>query len=339
MKKLALFLSLFIMTTALSAQEIKELATKTSGVGSKIDTTVKQRSWYYGGLSLLSFSQDYTLNWAAGGDPAFSVKATGNYYLKYRKNRLLWDNTLDIDYGMQRNLKTKVNTKTTDNVDLASNFGYQLKGNWNCAALVKLQTQISDGYTDNVVTSSFMTPAYLITSLGFEYKTKDWGIFISPVTGKTTFKLDERFFDGSYFAVDSGLKVKGAFGGFARFTLAKNITPVISVNSKLELFSNYLYEPEKVDVNFEMRWIFKITEWLSFSFYAALVYDYDIKFTCFQEDGLTPRLNANGEVMTTDHLQLKENFGLTLMNKFSHEPGQARKHKARRKSDNGPEIR
>ncbi len=339
MKKLALFLSLFIMTTALSAQEIKELATKTSGVGSKIDTTVKQRSWFYGGLSLLSFSQDYTLNWAAGGDPAFSVKATGNYYLKYRKNRLLWDNTLDIDYGMQRNLKTKVNTKTTDNVDLASNFGYQLKGNWNCAALVKLQTQISDGYTDNVVTSSFMTPAYLITSLGFEYKTKDWGIFISPVTGKTTFKLDERFFNGSYFAVDSGLKVKGAFGGFARFTLAKNITPVISVNSKLELFSNYIYEPEKVDVNFEMRWIFKITEWLSFSFYAALVYDYDIKFTCFQEDGVTPRLNAKGEVMTTDHLQLKENFGLTLMNKFSHEPGQARKHKARRKSDNGPEIR
>ena len=325
MKKQIIFIiGLFLLTSVVSAQEIKELATKTSGVGSKIDTTVKNRSWYYGGISLLSFSQDYTLNWAAGGDPAFSVKATGNYYIKYRKNRLLWDNTLDIDYGMQRNLKTKVNTKTTDNVDLASNFGYQLKGNWNCAALIKLQTQISDGYTDEVVTSTFMTPAYLITSLGFEYKTKDWGIFISPVTGKTTFKLDDRFFDGNYFAVDSGLKIKSAFGGFARFTLAKSITPIISVNSKLELFSNYLYEPEKVDVNFETRWIFNITSWLSISIYAALIYDYDVKFTCFDDNG-NPRLRADGTVMTTDHLQFKENFGLALTNKFSHEPGQQRK--------------
>ena len=339
-KNIFLSLGILLLTASLSAQEIKEIATKTSGMGSKIDTNIKQRSWYYGGISMLSFSQDYTLNWAAGGDPAFSVKATGNYYLKYRKKRLIWDNTLDIDYGMQRNLETKVNTKTTDNVDLASNFGYQLKGNWNCAALVKLQTQISDGYTNEVVTSTFMTPAYLITSIGFEYKSKDWGVFFSPVTGKTTFKLDDRFFDGAYFAVDSGLKLKSALGGFARFTLNKNINPKISVNSKLELFSDYFNQPEKVDVNFEMRWIFKVTEWLSFSFYAALVYDYDIKFTCYQEDGVTPRLNAKGEVMTTDHLQLKENYGLTLMNKFSHEPGQVHKHKhiRARKLDNGPEI-
>ena len=157
-----------------------------------------------------------------------------------------------------------------------------------------------------------------------EYKKKDWSIFISPVTGKTTFKLDDRFFDGNYFAVDSGLTSTSGFGGFARFTMNKNLTDLISLYSKLELFTDYFNQPEKVDVNFEMRWVFKLTEWLSFSVFAAAIYDYDVKFACFDENG-NARLHADGTPMMTDHLQFRENFGLSLTSKFSHEPGQEHK--------------
>ena len=316
------FLSLFVMLAgfcaSLSAQEIKDLAIKSYEKSTKADTSVKERYWSYGGVTLLTFSQDYTINWAAGGDPALSVKGTGNYFLKYNKQRLTWDNTLNIDYGMQRNLETKVNTKTTDNVELASNLGYLLGGHWNGAALVKMQTQISDGYTNEQVTSAFMTPAYLITSIGLDYKKKDWSIFVSPITGKTTFKLDERFLDGNYFAVDKGLTHYSAFGGFARFTINKDVTQTVNLYSKLELFSDYFNDPEKIDVNFEMRWLFKLTEWLSFSIYVAAIYDYDVRFAVYESDGVTQHIMPDGTPATTDHLQFKENFGLTLTSKFLH---------------------
>ena len=318
MKKIAFLFCVCGMISSVSAQEIKDLAIKSYEKSSKADTSLKESFWSYGGVTLLTFSQDYTLNWAAGGDPALSVKGTGNYFLKYSKQRLTWDNTLDFDYGMQRNLETKINTKTTDNLELASNLGYRLGGNWNGAALVKMQTQISDGYTNEKVTSAFMTPAYLITSIGMDYKRKDWSLFISPITGKTTFKLDDRFLDGNYFGVDKGLTRVSAFGGFARFVINKDVTQTINLYSKLELFSDYFNHPEKVDVNFEMRWLFKMTEWLSFSIYVAAIYDYDVRFTVFEDDGVTPRKAADGSEMTTDHLQFKENFGLTLTNKFLH---------------------
>ncbi|MBR4492084.1 MAG: DUF3078 domain-containing protein [Bacteroidales bacterium] len=313
------------VNSILTAQEIKDLAIKSYEKSTKADTTVKESYWSYGGITLLTFSQDYTLNWAAGGDPALSLKGTDNYFLKYNKQRLTWDNTLNFDYGMQRNLETKVNTKTTDNLELASNLGYLLGGHWNGAALVKMQTQISDGYTNDKVTSAFMTPAYLITSIGLDYKQKDWSIFVSPITGKTTFKLDGRFFDGNYFAVDSGLTRHFSFGGFARFTINKDITPTINLYSKLELFSDYLNQPEKVDVNFEIRWLFKMTEWLSFSIYAAAIYDYDVRFQVYEADGVTPCVRADGTKVTTDHLQFKENFGLTLTSKFLHKSGSSKR--------------
>lgn len=309
--------AVFLACFQVNAQEIKDIALDSYKKSSKVDTSVKEKRWTYGGVTLLTFAQDYTLNWSAGGDPAISVKGTGNYFLKYNKQRLSWENLLNIDYGMQRNMETKVNTKTTDNVELASNLGYRLGGNWNGAALVKMQTQFSDGYTNEVISSAFMTPAYVITSIGMDYKKKDWSVFISPITGKTTFKLDERFLDGNYFAVKEGLTCFAALGGFARFMIQKDIRPTINLYSKLELFSDYFNSPEKVDVNMEMRWMFKLTNWLSFSVFAAVVYDYDVRFTRFAPDGVTPLLAADGSKLTTDHLQFKENFGLSLTHKFS----------------------
>ena len=59
-----------------------------------------------------------------------------------------------------------------------------------------------------------------------------------------------------------------------------------------------------------------MTEWLSFSIYVAAIYDYDVRFQVYEADGVTPCVRADGTKVTTDHLQFKENFGLTLTNKF-----------------------
>ena len=67
---------------------------------------------------------------------------------------------------------------------------------------MKYQTQMTQGYkNDTILTSNFMTPGYLITSVGIEYKRKMWSLFISPLTNKTTFKTDNRFYDVNSFSL------------------------------------------------------------------------------------------------------------------------------------------
>ncbi len=316
--KLLFIFSLFLVfTTNGYSQEVRELATTTSGLGDKADTSIKEKTWIFGGASLITFGQDYMKNWNAGGVPAINLKGMGNLYLNYAKDRIFWENVLDITYGIQRNFETKINTKTDDKLEFNTNLGYIIGRNWNCGALMKFQTQMTQGYkSDTILTSNFMTPGYLITSIGVEYKRKMWSFFISPITGKTTFKLDNRFLPINSFSVDSGKIVYAGLGAFMKLAYKYDIHERIHLDTKLELFSDYLNQPEKIDVNFEMRWNFMITEWLMATLYTAMIYDYDIRFPVYEADGVTPKMGHDGKQLTTDHLQFKENFGLSFTYKF-----------------------
>ncbi|MBP7101940.1 MAG: DUF3078 domain-containing protein [Bacteroidales bacterium] len=320
-----LILAMLAFITTMYSQEVKELVTTTSEVTKKIDTTVKEKTWIFGGASLITFGQDYMVNWNAGGVPAINVKGVGNIFLKYAKNKIFWENVLDVNYGIQRNFETKINTKTDDKLEFNTNFGYLIGKNWNLGALVKYQTQMTQGYkNDTILTSNFMTPGYLITSLGIEYKRPMWSFFISPITGKTTFKTDNRFYPINSFAVDSGKKVHIGVGAFMKVAYKYDIHPKIHLDTKLELFYDYIKQPYyqadnnslNLDVNFEMRWNFMITKWLMATLYTAIIYDYDIRFAVYQADGVTPKLGYDGKPMTTDHVQFKENFGLSFTYNF-----------------------
>ena len=48
------------------------------------------------------------------------------------------------------------------------------------------------------------------------------------------------------------------------------------MKSKLELFSNYLQNPENIDVNSEVLFSFKVNEWFSASANFTALYDHDI---------------------------------------------------------------
>ncbi|MDG5726850.1 hypothetical protein, partial [Acinetobacter baumannii] len=60
--------------------------------------------------------------------------------------------------------------------------------------------------------------------------------------------------------------------GRYRQTVAKNVT----LSTRLELFSNYLHNPENVDVNWETLLDFKVNKFLSASLATTLIYDDDI---------------------------------------------------------------
>ena len=89
----------------------------------------------------------------------------------------------------------------------------------------------------------------------------------------------------------------------------------IHLDTKLELFSDYFNHPQNIDVDFEMRWNFIVTKWLMATLYTAIIYDYDIRFNRYDADG-NIMVGRDGKNLTTDHVQFKENFGLSLTYNF-----------------------
>lgn len=105
------------------------------------------------------------------------------------------------------------------------------------------------------------------------------------------------------FGVPANENVRSEFGGYIKIAYGNEIFKNVALLTKLDLFTNYLDNPQYVDVNFDLILSFKINKFLSASFMSQLIYDYDIKF----DDG------AGGE---ESRVQFKELFGLGLSYSF-----------------------
>ena len=314
-------ISVFTFSNFVFPQTVEEIADKTKAAAEKADNT-EEGNWTFGGRFQLSLNQAYSSNWVGSSDPFIGLSTLDNLYLFYHKNKLSWENSLDIDFGMRYTFNSKSNKskkfdKTSDKIELNSQLGFKInEGNWYYGALLNVKTQLINGFSpenDSIKTSSFMTPGYATLSLGMNYKRKMWAWYISPVAAKLTTKTDHFFYHQALFGVDSNKKSHLSVGAFTRISFATDIHPKVNLNTKLELFYDYLGEYKQMrntTANFEMTWRFSVTEWLSITLKTALLYDYKVRFPVYDSDGKLI------EGITTDHLQFQETFGLTLGYKF-----------------------
>ena len=299
------------------SQTVSEVADKTTEAAELAGNT-ETGKWEFGGRFQLSLNQSYSSNWVGGSDPFIGLSTLDNLSLSYRKNKISWENTLDVDFGMRYTFHQKGSKyeKTSDKVDFNSQLGLRAKGYWYYGALLQVSTQIANGRdpeNDSIKTSSFMTPGYITLSLGMNYKRKMWSWYISPVAAKLTTKTDPTFFEQEAFGVLEKKKSHLSVGAFTRLSFDADIHKKINLNTKLEIFYDYMgvYDHlRNASANFEMTWHFSVTEWLAITFKTSLLYDYNIRFpAAYAEDGTV--------IATTDHLQFKELFGLTLGYKFN----------------------
>ncbi len=58
--------------------------------------------WNTGGMGTFTFSQVSLTNWAAGGQNSLSANGLVNMFANYNKDKISWENTLDMAYGMIR---------------------------------------------------------------------------------------------------------------------------------------------------------------------------------------------------------------------------------------------
>lgn len=249
--------------------------------------------WVYGGVGNLNFSQVSLTNWNAGGQNSISINGLVSLYADYKKDKNTWQSTLDVAYGILRQGGSDARfIKTDDRIDLFSKYGRKATGKLYYAAIANFRTQMAPGFsepTNQNRISEFLAPAYLLTAAGFDYEpTKGLRLFISPATGKFTYVGSQTLANQGAFGVESaeldindnvitpGQKLRSEIGGYVRAAFRKDITKHININTRIDLFSNYLYKAGNIDVDWLTLITFKVNEYINASFSAHLIYDDDI---------------------------------------------------------------
>lgn len=283
----------------------------------------------FGGTIAVSAQQVSLTNWAAGGQNSISANGLVSLFGNYNKGKLSWDNNLDLAYGIFKQGDNKDWWKNDDRIQFASKVGYKIAKKWYAGLLLDFKTQFAPGYNypnDSIRISDFLSPAYGISSLGIDFKPNDdFTLFISPVTGKYTIVNSELLADagafgvkkaeygidnfGNVFVSKRGLHHREEFGGYLKMNFKRKIMENVTFVTQLELFSNYLVNPENIDVNWTTLTTLKVNKYISATLSTHLIYDDDIQI-------VTGKTRSDGTPEIGPRTQFKQVFGLGFAYKF-----------------------
>ena len=293
-------------------------------------------SWNTSGIVALNFNQTSLTNWAAGGENSIAASGLVSLFAKYKKGRTAWDNSLDLAYGLLKAGEKSVR-KNEDKIDLLSKFGYDVKdkSKFAYAVLFNFKSQFDNGYnyptdTTKVLISQFASPAYILFSLGIDYKpNKDFSVFLSPLTSKTLIVNNQDIADGGAFGNDpaeyangvkisDGKKIKTEVGAYLNARYQKDIITNVNLLTKLDLFSSYTENPENIVVNWEVLIAMKINKFMTASISTQLIYDDKINIQEFESvnGNLVPKLDVDGNPVIGPRVQFKEVLAIGIAYKF-----------------------
>jgi hypothetical protein len=313
MKKM-LILCIAAMPLFTQAQDgtVKDLQGAAGKTIAKDPNDTTKKTWKNGGLFNLNFGQTSLNNWAAGGDKLqLNVNGFLNLFAFYAKDRNAWDNSLDLALGYVKT--TSLGTrKSDDRIDLLSKYGYKLSpaGKWYAGALFNFRTQFAPGFnyptaTTSVKNSQFLSPAYVLLSLGLDYKpNSNFSVFISPITSRWVI-VNTEFIPGQkggFYGVPVGKTVNNEIGAFLTANYLKEIVKNVTYKAKLDLFSNYKRNPKNVDVFMTNLLSANIFKGISANIGVDLIYDDDTRI-----------FGSTGKGART---QFRQYFGVGYLKKF-----------------------
>lgn len=298
-KKLLLFVAFTIIGASSYAQDVtKDEAAKLQLESEKLKGISPDsiKNWKFGGVISFNGQQVSLTNWAAGGTNSISFGGILSGYARYKKGKSTWDNSIDLGYGIIKQGSNKNWWKTDDKIQITSKYGRQAFKKWYYTALGDFKTQFANGYSypnDSVYISRFMAPGYLVLALGLDYKpNNNFSLFIAPATGKFTFVNDDNLARAGAYGVQkeiidasTGLKTqnyltsRSELGAYLKMQYQTKVMDNITFQTMVELFSNYLHNPENIDVNWTTLTTFKVNKFISATLTTQLIYDDDINLT------------------------------------------------------------
>lgn len=248
--------------------------------------------WLIGSNSNIGITQTALSNWKKGGQSSLSILAVLRGYANYSDKKLKWENSVELRNGWIRLKNEDSNDiqKNDDKLELISRFGVSAFKKWYYSAEVDFETQFFRGYkypdTDNPI-SAFMAPAKTLLKVGLDYKpSKNFSLFISPLTSKTVFVKDTALIDQTKFGIDKDKKRFWEPGLNTDLTFKAKVYENVNWETKYKMFINYRSPFKKFDVNWENIISMKLNDHINMNFMLHLIYDDNITFPTDKKDAL-----------------------------------------------------
>ena len=204
MKKTILSVALaFVAALTMTAQTVdKAKVTSNAEAAAKAGEGLKSadtgdKAWKFDGTVGLNAAATGLVNWAAGGKNNVNGIVYAKLHLLYHKDAIAWETNFDTDFGMTWiDQKDDAFQKSSDNIKLATKFGWEFKPTWYLTVLGSFQSQYALGRSydggplyDQIV-SKWLAPSYTDISVGIDWKKSvngaDFSLYLSPIAGRIT---------------------------------------------------------------------------------------------------------------------------------------------------------
>ncbi|RRO20311.1 DUF3078 domain-containing protein [Flavobacteriaceae bacterium 14752] len=246
--------------------------------------------WKYKGDFSLLFSQSaFNDEWQSGGTSNYAANAIINYEIIYSKDKWEWDTKFLGDYGISKNNDQEFTRKTSDRLEINSVLGRRInESNWYFSGFSNILTQFDRGYEFSedengqevrTLETKFLSPGFFKFGLGMLWKKSDnLKVNFAPatvrfITADDRFTTTPGYVDGDFFGLDQGETIRTEFGAsvgaYAKFPIMENIT----LENILNLYSNYLEDPQNVDIDYTLNMNLTVNKYITTNFTFQAIYD------------------------------------------------------------------
>ena len=231
-----------------------------------------------GDFSILLNQAAFNADWSGGGTTNVSGNTIINYDLHYKGERWTWDSKFRGAYGLTKIKDESDVRKTDDFIEINSVLGRNASRYWYYSGYLNFKTQLDNGFRytpeERIEISDRFSPAFLQVGLGALYKrNNNFRVNLSVATLRAIF-VNSRFTEEkAAFGVDQGesssLEFGASLSGYYKFLIVKNI----SFEQIFNFYSNYLENPENIDIDYTATLNMDVTKYITSKVIFQTVYD------------------------------------------------------------------
>jgi hypothetical protein len=262
-------------------------------------------------------SQAALSNWVKGGENSISTAMDITEYANYENKslNLASYNFARIKLGFLKSGKDL--RKNLDLIETNSKLNHKAFGKFDFSGILLFKTQLFKGYNypDTIPVSKFFNPAVITLGFGLDYKpNKNTSINFSPLSYKGTFMTDTIPYDQTRYGIPHNKKSLHEPGVSLMVTHEYKPVKTVSIINRLQLFTNYIHNPQNIDVDWEMIATASLNWFTDVRLNTHLIYDDDTKSQVME--GGKPVLNPDLTPKKNARAQFKELLGLSVVFRF-----------------------
>lgn len=342
-------LGLCICQTMVQAQTDNAQRLETVKRASALDPDTT--GWFHGGGLGLDIGQLAFLNPKLGsGENRIGFGGAISYFVNLIEENHYWNNSFSLNLAMQKlgagvirsnsDIKTPFQ-KSFDELRINSKFGLAVaKGaKFNYAVDFSFLSQFTPTYNSAVdggnyikdieiletsLASKLFSPATIILGVGIDYKpTKAWSIYLSPVSYKGLIVGDDEIaalgIHGNPWNSPTDYEnTDHQVGGLLKVGYGGALVPErISYNTSLGMYSNYLNNPQNIDIDWVNELAIQIYKGLQLSVLANMFYDDDVKVQISDKNAVGGvKRDADGKAITGKRVSVTQQILLKYIHVF-----------------------